>query len=131
LCRQTTHTGSYSDRSVLADHVGSENTRPLSMIDLNRIPDIVAIEVPAIPHSAFLHGIKRLTVSWTTTDPWAGATEHLVLDPAAIGIRIHHAGWQVEGPWLPRHYGKDNITETNRTAIVSVNLALSQFASDN
>jgi methyl-branched lipid omega-hydroxylase len=30
-----------------------------------QIPDIVAIEEPAILHSAFLHGIKRLPVAWT------------------------------------------------------------------
>jgi cytochrome P450 len=30
-----------------------------------QIPDIVAIEEPAILHSAFLHGIKRLPVTWT------------------------------------------------------------------
>ena len=32
-----------------------------------RIPDIVALEEPAILHSAFLHGIKRLRVGWTPT----------------------------------------------------------------
>jgi cytochrome P450 len=32
-----------------------------------RIPDIVALEEPAILHSAFLHGIKRLRVGWTST----------------------------------------------------------------
>jgi cytochrome P450 len=31
----------------------------------NRIPDIVAVEEPAILHSAFIHGIKRLPVAWT------------------------------------------------------------------
>jgi cytochrome P450 len=31
----------------------------------NRIPDIVAIEEPAILRSAFIHGIKRLPVGWT------------------------------------------------------------------
>lgn len=31
-----------------------------------QIPDIVAIEEPAILHSAFIHGIKRLPVAWTT-----------------------------------------------------------------
>jgi methyl-branched lipid omega-hydroxylase len=31
----------------------------------NRIPDIVAVEEPAILRSAFLHGIKRLPVAWT------------------------------------------------------------------
>ena len=31
----------------------------------NRIPDIVAVEEPAILSSAFLHGIKRLPVGWT------------------------------------------------------------------
>jgi cytochrome P450 len=30
-----------------------------------QIPDIVAVEEPAILHSAFLHGIKRLPVAWT------------------------------------------------------------------
>jgi cytochrome P450 len=30
-----------------------------------QIPDIVAAEEPAILHSAFLHGIKRLPVAWT------------------------------------------------------------------
>jgi cytochrome P450 len=30
-----------------------------------QIPDIVAIEEPAILHSAFIHGIKRLPVAWT------------------------------------------------------------------
>jgi cytochrome P450 len=30
-----------------------------------QMPDIVAIEEPAILHSAFLHGIKRLPVTWT------------------------------------------------------------------
>jgi cytochrome P450 len=29
------------------------------------IPDVVAVEEPAILHSAFLHGIKRLPVAWT------------------------------------------------------------------
>jgi cytochrome P450 len=29
-------------------------------------PDIVATEEPAILHSAFIHGIKRLAVAWTT-----------------------------------------------------------------
>ena len=31
----------------------------------NRVPDIVAIEEPAILQSAFIHGIKRLPVGWT------------------------------------------------------------------
>jgi cytochrome P450 len=31
----------------------------------NRIPDIVAVEEPAILRSAFIHGIKRLPVGWT------------------------------------------------------------------
>jgi methyl-branched lipid omega-hydroxylase len=31
----------------------------------SRIPDIVAIEEPAILRSAFIHGIKRLPVGWT------------------------------------------------------------------
>jgi methyl-branched lipid omega-hydroxylase len=31
----------------------------------NRVPDIVAIEEPAILRSAFIHGIKRLKVGWT------------------------------------------------------------------
>lgn len=31
----------------------------------DRIPDIVAVEEPAILHSAFIHGIKRLPVAWT------------------------------------------------------------------
>jgi methyl-branched lipid omega-hydroxylase len=31
-----------------------------------QIPDIVAVEEPAILHSAFVHGIKRLPVAWTT-----------------------------------------------------------------
>jgi methyl-branched lipid omega-hydroxylase len=31
-----------------------------------QIPDIVAAEEPAILHSAFIHGIKRLPVAWTT-----------------------------------------------------------------
>ena len=31
-----------------------------------QIPDIVAVEEPAILHSAFIHGIKRLPVAWTT-----------------------------------------------------------------
>ncbi len=31
----------------------------------NRIPDITAIEEPAILRSAFIHGIKRLKVGWT------------------------------------------------------------------
>ncbi|BBZ16214.1 cytochrome P450 [Mycolicibacterium gadium] len=30
-----------------------------------QIPDVVAIEEPAILHSAFIHGIKRLPVAWT------------------------------------------------------------------
>ena len=30
-----------------------------------QIPDIVAVEEPAILHSAFVHGIKRLPVAWT------------------------------------------------------------------
>jgi cytochrome P450 len=30
-----------------------------------QIPDIVAVEEPAILRSAFLHGIKRLPVAWT------------------------------------------------------------------
>jgi cytochrome P450 len=30
-----------------------------------QIPDVVAVEEPAILHSAFLHGIKRLPVAWT------------------------------------------------------------------
>jgi methyl-branched lipid omega-hydroxylase len=30
-----------------------------------QIPDIVAVEEPAILHSAFLHGIKHLPVAWT------------------------------------------------------------------
>ncbi|MBB3603803.1 cytochrome P450 [Mycolicibacterium sp. BK556] len=30
-----------------------------------RVPDIVAVEEPAILHSAFIHGIKRLPVAWT------------------------------------------------------------------
>jgi methyl-branched lipid omega-hydroxylase len=30
-----------------------------------QIPDIVAVEEPAILHSAFIHGIKRLPVAWT------------------------------------------------------------------
>jgi cytochrome P450 len=30
-----------------------------------QIPDIVAVEDPAILHSAFIHGIKRLPVAWT------------------------------------------------------------------
>lgn len=30
-----------------------------------KIPDIVAVEEPAILHSAFVHGIKRLPVAWT------------------------------------------------------------------
>lgn len=30
-----------------------------------RIPEIVAVEEPAILHSAFVHGIKRLPVAWT------------------------------------------------------------------
>ena len=30
-----------------------------------QIPDVVAAEEPAILHSAFLHGIKRLPVAWT------------------------------------------------------------------
>lgn len=34
----------------------------------NRIPDIVATDEPAILHSPFLHGIKRLPVSWTAQD---------------------------------------------------------------
>jgi methyl-branched lipid omega-hydroxylase len=29
------------------------------------IPDVVAVEEPAILHSAFVHGIKRLPVAWT------------------------------------------------------------------
>ena len=29
------------------------------------IPDIVAVDEPAILHSAFIHGIKRLPVTWT------------------------------------------------------------------
>ena len=33
-----------------------------------QIPDIVAVEEPAILHSAFLHGIKRLPVAWTAPD---------------------------------------------------------------
>jgi cytochrome P450 len=33
----------------------------------DRIPDIVAVEEPAILHSAFIHGIKRLPVAWTPT----------------------------------------------------------------
>lgn len=31
-----------------------------------QVPDIVAMEEPAILHSAFVHGIKRLPVAWTT-----------------------------------------------------------------
>jgi methyl-branched lipid omega-hydroxylase len=31
----------------------------------NRVPDIVAVEEPAILRSAFIHGIKRLPVAWT------------------------------------------------------------------
>jgi len=31
----------------------------------NRIPEIVAVEEPAILRSAFIHGIKRLPVGWT------------------------------------------------------------------
>jgi methyl-branched lipid omega-hydroxylase len=34
----------------------------------NRIPDIVAVEEPAILHSSFIHGIKRLHVGWTPGD---------------------------------------------------------------
>ena len=30
-----------------------------------QIPDVVAVEEPAILHSAFIHGIKRLPVEWT------------------------------------------------------------------
>ena len=30
-----------------------------------QIPDVVAVEEPAILHSAFIHGIKRLPVAWT------------------------------------------------------------------
>jgi cytochrome P450 len=30
-----------------------------------QIPDVVAVEEPAILHSAFVHGIKRLPVAWT------------------------------------------------------------------
>jgi hypothetical protein len=30
-----------------------------------QIPDIVAVEEPAILRSAFIHGIKRLPVTWT------------------------------------------------------------------
>jgi cytochrome P450 len=30
-----------------------------------QVPDIVAVEEPAILHSAFLHGIKRLRVAWS------------------------------------------------------------------
>jgi cytochrome P450 len=30
-----------------------------------QIPDIVAVDEPAILHSAFIHGIKRLPVAWT------------------------------------------------------------------
>ncbi|MDT7762306.1 MAG: methyl-branched lipid omega-hydroxylase [Mycobacterium sp.] len=30
-----------------------------------QVPDIVAVEEPAILHSAFVHGIKRLPVAWT------------------------------------------------------------------
>jgi cytochrome P450 len=30
-----------------------------------RVPDIVAVDEPAIPQSAFIHGIKRLPVAWT------------------------------------------------------------------
>jgi cytochrome P450 len=30
-----------------------------------QVPDIVAVEEPAILHSAFLHGIKRVPVAWT------------------------------------------------------------------
>src|SRR6202158_2146218 len=30
-----------------------------------QIPDIVAVEEPALLHSAFVHGIKRLPVAWT------------------------------------------------------------------
>jgi len=29
------------------------------------IPDIVAVDEPSILHSAFIHGIKRLPVTWT------------------------------------------------------------------
>jgi cytochrome P450 len=32
-----------------------------------QIPDIVAVEEPAILHSAFVHGIKRLPVAWTVS----------------------------------------------------------------
>jgi cytochrome P450 len=31
-----------------------------------QIPDVVAVEEPAILHSAFIHGIKRLPVEWTS-----------------------------------------------------------------
>ncbi|ORB61579.1 cytochrome P450 [Mycolicibacterium tusciae] len=30
-----------------------------------QVPDVVAVEEPAILHSAFIHGIKRLPVAWT------------------------------------------------------------------